>query len=64
MIIMTEMISTIRMVFVLASLNNLEVCGADISTAVYNEKRNKEICVITGPEFGECAGKLISNVFI
>ena len=43
---------TIRMAFVLASMNDLEVCAADISTAfLYGNTRGK-VYVITGPEFG------------
>ena len=48
---------TIRMAFVLASLNELEVCTADISTAFLYGKTREKVYVISGKEFGEHAGK-------
>ena len=48
---------TIRMAFVLASLNELEVCAADISTAFLYGKTREKVYVIAGKEFGEHAGK-------
>ena len=48
---------TIRMAFVLASMNNLDVCAADISTAFLYGKTKEKVYLIAGPEFGEHAGK-------
>ena len=48
---------TIRMAFVLASMNELEVCAADISTAFLYGKTREKVYVIAGKEFGEHAGK-------
>ncbi len=39
---------TIRMAFVLASMNNLEVCAADISTAFHYGKTREKVYVIAG----------------
>ena len=48
---------TIRMAFVLASMNKLEVCAADISTAFLYGKTREKVYVVAGKEFGEHAGK-------
>ncbi len=48
---------TIRMAFVLASMNDLEVCAADISTAFLYGKTREKVYVIAGKEFGKHAGK-------
>ena len=48
---------TIRTAFVLASLNNLEVCAADVSTAFLYGKTREKFYVIAGDEFGENKGK-------
>ena len=45
------------MVFILASMNNLEVCAANISTAFLYGKTREKVYVIAGPEFGVNAGK-------
>ena len=50
-------IETIRMVFVLAAMNNLDVCAADISTAFLYGKTREKIYVIAGKEFGRNEGK-------
>ena len=50
---------TIRTAFVLASLNNLEVCAADVSTAfLYGGKREK-VYFIAGDEISENKGKIM-----
>ena len=36
---------TIRVTFVLAVLNNLDVCAADISTAFLHGKTKEKVCV-------------------
>ena len=48
---------TIRMVFVIAALNGLDVCAADISTAFLYGKTREKVYVIAGPEFGDLAGR-------
>ncbi len=48
---------TIRMAFVLASMNDLEVCAADISTAFLYGKTREKVYVVAGKEFGKHAGK-------
>ena len=49
-------IETIRMAFLISSLNNLRVCAADVSTAFLYGKTREKVYVIAGPEFGEQAG--------
>ena len=48
---------TIRMAFVLAAMNNLDVCAADISTAFLYGKTREKVYIIAGKEFGNLAGK-------
>ena len=48
---------TIRIVFVLAAINNLQVCAADISTAFLYGKTREKVYIIAGKEFGEHQGK-------
>ena len=43
------------MVFVIAVLNGLEVCAADISTAFLYGKTQEKVYIIAGPEFGDIA---------
>ena len=50
-------VETIRMAFILAAMNNLDVCAADISTAFLYGKTREKVYVVAGPEFGEHAGK-------
>ena len=50
-------IETIRVAFVLAAMNNLEVCAADVSTAFLYGKTREKVYVIAGEEFGEHKGK-------
>ncbi|MCP4273878.1 MAG: hypothetical protein GY781_18300, partial [Gammaproteobacteria bacterium] len=50
---------TIRMVFVLSAMNNLDVCAADISTAFLYGKTREKVYVDAGPEFGELAGRIM-----
>ena len=45
------------MAFVLAAMNNLEVCAANISTAFLHSETQEKVCVTAGKEFGEHAGK-------
>ena len=48
---------TIRMAFVLASMNDLEVYAADISTAFLYGKTREKVYVVAGKEFGKNTGK-------
>ena len=48
---------TIRLAFLIASLNGLQVCAADVSTAFLYGKTREKVYVIAGPEFGKHAGK-------
>ena len=50
-------IETIRVAFVLAAMNNLDVCAADVSTAFLYGKTKVKVYVIAGEEFGEHRGK-------
>ena len=45
------------MAFVLASLNNLQVCAADVSTAFLYGKTREKVYIVAGEEFGDDAGK-------
>ena len=48
---------TIRVAFVLAALNNLDVCAADISTEFLHGKTKEKVFVRAGKEFGIHQGK-------
>jgi len=49
---------TVRLGFILARLNDLEVCAGDIGNAYLNAKTREKVYIIAGPEFGpELAGK-------
>ena len=50
-------IETIRVAFLLAALNNLDVCAADISVAFLHGKTREKCFVRAGPEFGKNRGK-------
>ena len=50
-------IETICVAFLLAALNNLDVCAADISTAFLHGKTREKCFVRAGPEFGKNQGK-------
>ena len=48
----------VRMGFLMAKLNGLQVCAGDIGNAHLNVKTNEKLFIIAGPVFGaECAGK-------
>ena len=51
------LMETIRIVFILAALNNLQVCAADISPAFLYGKTREKVYIIAGKEFGEHQGK-------
>ena len=48
---------TVRIALLLAALNDLDVCAADIGNAYLNAPCKEQIWVTAGPEFGENAGK-------
>ena len=48
---------TVRIALLLAALNVLDVCAADIGNAYLNAPCKEKIWVTAGPEFGENAGK-------
>ena len=48
---------TIRTTFVLAALNNLQICAVDISTDFCYGKTREKVYIIAGPEFGDDSGK-------
>ena len=43
--------------FLLANMNGLKVCAADISSAYLYAKTREKHYIIAGPEFGELEGK-------
>ena len=48
----------VRIGFLMAKLNNLQVCVGDIGNAYLNAKTDEKLFIIAGPEFGpELAGK-------
>ncbi len=47
----------IRLAFMLASLNGLEVLQADVEGAYLNAKSTEKLFTVSGPEFGEFAGR-------
>ena len=57
---------TIRVAFVLASMNNLDVCAADISTAFYMERQDKRYLVRQGKSLDEILGReqILIKVYI
>ena len=48
---------TVRVALLIAALNGLDVCAADIGNAYLNAPCKERIWIIAGPEFGEDAGK-------
>ncbi len=48
---------TIRLGFLLASMNNLDVCAADIGNAFLYGKTQEKVYIIAGAEFGPLQGK-------
>ena len=47
----------VRLGFLLASLNNLDVCAADIGNAFLYGKTQEKVYIVAGPEFGPLQGK-------
>lgn len=50
-------IETVRLGFLLASMNDLKICAADVGNAFLYGKTRETVFIIAGPEFGEHAGK-------
>ena len=48
---------TIHLGFLLADMNSLKVCAADISSAYLHAKTREKHYIIAGPEFSELAGE-------
>jgi Reverse transcriptase (RNA-dependent DNA polymerase) len=49
---------TVRIAFVLAALNDLDILAADIGNAYLNAYTAEKVYTITGPEFGDEAGRV------
>lgn len=43
---------SVRIMFLIAALNGLDILGADVQNAYVNAKTNERVYTITGPEFG------------
>ena len=52
-------IRSLRLVIVLAKLNNLEVWGADIGNAYLEAKTKEKLYVVASPEFEELEGHIL-----
>ena len=52
-------IRSLRLVIVLAKLNNLEVWGADIDNAYLEAKDKEKLYIVAGAEFGELEGHIL-----
>jgi hypothetical protein len=48
---------TVRLGFLLAKMNGLKVCNADISSAFLGSKTRERQYIIAGPEFGVLEGE-------
>ena len=48
---------TVRLGYILAALNGLSVCAADVGNAYLNAKTNEKVVIKAGPEFGDREGK-------
>ena len=48
---------TVRIRFLLATVNTLDVCAADIGNAFLYGKTKEKVFIIAGPEFGAAVGK-------
>ena len=52
-------IRSLRMVIVLAKLNNFEVWGADTGNAYLEAKTKEKLYIVAGPEFEELEGHIL-----
>jgi len=48
---------SVRIVFLIAALNDVDILGADVQNAYINAKTNERVYTTTGPEFGANAGR-------
>jgi hypothetical protein len=48
---------SIRMAFLIASINNLDICAADIGNAFLYGTTREKVYIIAGDEFGEAKGR-------
>jgi hypothetical protein len=48
---------SVRIMFLIAALNNLEVLGADVQNAYINAKTSEKVYTTAGPEFGTNEGR-------
>jgi hypothetical protein len=48
---------SVRLMFLVAALNGLDILGADVQNAYINAKTNEKVYTTTGPEFGSNAGR-------
>jgi hypothetical protein len=53
---------SVRIAFLLATLNGLEVQAADISNAYLNAPCREKIWIVAGPEFGSNEGSVMKVV--
>jgi hypothetical protein len=49
---------SVRLAFLIAALNNLEVFSFNVGNAYLNAKTSEKVYMIAGPEFGDDAGKI------
>ena len=52
-------IRSLRLVIVVAKLNNLEVWGADLGNACFEAKTKEKLYIVAGPEFEELEGHIL-----
>jgi len=48
---------SVRIMFLIAALNNLDILGADVQNAYINAKISERVYFIAGPEFGSNQGR-------
>ncbi|MGH7955026.1 MAG: reverse transcriptase domain-containing protein, partial [Gloeomargaritales cyanobacterium] len=53
---------SVRLLFMIAAINDLDVLSADIENAFVNAYTNEKIYTRAGPEFGEHEGKLVEII--
>ncbi len=53
---------SVRIAFIIAALNNLDILQADIGNAYLNAPTTEKVYTITGPEFGDDAGRIAKIV--
>jgi Reverse transcriptase (RNA-dependent DNA polymerase) len=53
---------SIRIGFLIAALNDLEICAADVTNAYINANCRQKIRTVTGPEFGATEQGTVMNI--